>query len=143
MYDPPEEARAIEDTDSEFEECFGDDFCATREVGPHLPDDGSMLSELDLFGLYINDEVIERLAMATNDYAEKKKDSKKAMYRRFKLSPLTAEEMRRYLGVLLLLSITSVRSYRQAWNPKSSQVRHTSLCSDYALYVLLQWSRLL
>ena len=44
------------------------------------------------------------------------------MYVRFKRSPLTKEEMFRYIGVLLLLSINSMRSYRQAWNNKSSQI---------------------
>lgn len=122
----PELARSIEETDDEFEEFKDDDnFCAIREAGPQLPDDGSMLSELDLFGLYIDDEVIERLVEGTKQYAEKQKDSKVPMYRKFKQSPLTAEEMRRYIGVLLLLSICSIRSYRQAWNPRSSQVRHT------------------
>ena len=128
----PELARSIEETDDEFEEFKDDDnFCAIREAGPQLPDDGSMLSELDLFGLYIGDEVIERLVEATKQYAEKQKDSKASMYRKFKQSSLTAEEMRRYIGVLLLLSICSIRSYRQAWNPRSSQVRHT-----YTLLIL-------
>ena len=35
---------------------------------------------------------------------------------------LTKEEMFQYIGVLLLLSINSMRSYRQAWNNKSSQI---------------------
>ena len=128
----PELARSIEETDDEFEEFKDDDnFCAIREAGPQLPDDGSMLSELDLLGLYIGDEVIECLVEATKQYAEKQKDSKASMYRKFKQSSLTAEEMRRYIGVLLLLSICSTRSYRQAWNPRSSQVRHT-----YTLLIL-------
>ena len=108
-----------------------DNFCAIREAGPQLPDDGSMLSELDLFVLYIDDKVIEHLVEATKQYAEKQKDSKASMYRKFQQSSLTAEEMRRYIGVLLLLSICLIRSHRQAWNPRSSQVRHT-----YTLLIL-------
>ena len=43
------------------------------------------------------------------------------MYARFKRTPMTREEMMRYIACLLLLSINSVRSYRQAWDSKSSQ----------------------
>ena len=49
----------------------------------------------------------------------------------FNLAPLTAEEMRRYIGVLLLLSISSICSYRQTWNPKRTQV-HALMTVHYA-----------
>ena len=59
---------------------------------------------------------------STKAYAEAKKLQKPAMYKRFTLYEFTKEEMLRYIGVLMLLSVNSVRSYRQAWNPRSSQV---------------------
>ena len=129
--DLPKSAVPIEVTDSDFEE--EDEHCPLREVGLQMGGGSNALSELDLLGQYFSDGMIERLVLATNDYAEQKKDSKGAAYRRFKSTPLTKEEMWRYLGVLLLLSISSIRSYRQAWNPKSSQVRCSNLCT-YALH---------
>ena len=116
----PASATPISVNDSSFEE--GEAFCPTREVGPQLSDDDSS-AELDLFSKYFDDTVIKQLVDATNDYAEQKKNTKRLMYKRFKNVPLTSDEMSRYLGVLLLLSISSIRSYRQAWNPRSSQVR--------------------
>ena len=65
--------------------------------------------------------MLEHFVKATNSYAEKKKEEKRNFYRKFKLVPLMKEEMLRYIGVLLLLSVNSVRSYRLAWDPKSSQ----------------------
>lgn len=71
---------------------------------------------------FFDDEISERVVLATNTYAEDKKDSKPSMYRRFKQKQLTKKEMMHYLGVLLLLGINTIRNYRQAWNIKSSQV---------------------
>ena len=98
------------------------EFQPLRTPGPHLPDSlPEELSELDLFRLFVDDEVLQRLVTATNDYAEKNKQNKPNMYERFRRHPLTTEEMMSYLGCLLLLSINSVRNYRQAWNESSSQ----------------------
>ena len=98
------------------------EFQPLRTPGPHLPDSlPEEPSELDLFRLFVDDEVLQRLVTATNDYAEKNKENKPNMYERFRRHPLTTEEMMSYLGCLLLLSINSVRNYRQAWNESSSQ----------------------
>ena len=117
----PKEAVSIEQKDAAFVECS--EFLPIREPGPHLPfPEQQHITELDLFGLYITDDMLEHFVDATNSYAESKKESKRSMYRQFKMVPLTKEELLRYLGILLLLSINSVRSYRQAWNRKSSQL---------------------
>lgn len=68
----------------------------------------------------MDDEVLDRLVTATTQYAEQK-SHKRTMYTKFKRHPLTADEMMRFLGCLLLLSINSVRNYRHAWNSKNSQ----------------------
>lgn len=65
-----------------------------------------------------------------NVYAELNK-KKKLGYKVFKLASLTRDEVQRYIGILLMLSISLVHSYRQAWNPNSSQV------SVYTFYVRL------
>lgn len=86
----PKRAVSIKVNDSRFEE--EDDYCPLREVGPQIPGGSSALSELDLLSQYFNDEMIGRLVVATNDYAEQK-TRKGDAYRRFKSSPLTKEEM--------------------------------------------------
>ena len=73
-------------------------------------------SALDLFHLFVDDDIFDRLVTATKDYAEKTN-----MYQRFKRHPLTNDEMMRYLGCLLLLSINSVRNYTKAWSEKICQ----------------------
>jgi hypothetical protein len=108
-------------------------FAPSREPGPHIPD--AYESELDVLRLFITDEVAEQFVTATNNYAESKKEEKKAMYLCFKRSVLTKEEIFRFIGVLLLLSINSVRNYRKAWEKKSSQV--SIFLSMYTLTYIL------
>jgi hypothetical protein len=99
-----------------------DAFQPLRIPGPYLPDSvGDNTSELGLFRLFFDDSVLERLVTSTNDYAEKNQSIKPNMYKRFKRHPLTPDEIMRYLGCLLLLSISSVRNYCSAWSKKSSQ----------------------
>ena len=99
-----------------------EEFNPLRNPGPHLPPSLPQdATELDLFHLFVDDEVLERLVTATNEYAEQKKDSKPTMYARFKRHTLTTDEVNRYLGCLILLSINSVRNYTKAWNRRSSQ----------------------
>ena len=115
----PGEATPIS-VDDDFSEW--NEFLPLREPGPHIPD-GHSSTPLDLVELFITTEMLEQFVVATNAYAEAKKESKPAMYLRFKQSPLTQNEMIRYIGVYLLLSVNSVRSYRKAWNKRSSQVK--------------------
>ena len=79
-----------------------------REPGPHLPTTMEDSTGLDMFQLFFDDSVVERLVRCINEYAELKKDEKKYMYRRFKLETLTVQEMRRFLGILILLGINKV-----------------------------------
>ena len=117
----PPNAVEISNRDEDFSDW--NTFSPLREPGPHLPfSNDHKPTELDLFCLYINDDMLEQFVSATTSYAESKKERNKTMYQRFKRSPLDKDEILRYIGVLLLLSINSVRSYREAWNRKSSQV---------------------
>lgn len=43
------------------------------------------------------------------------------MYIRFTKTDLSRDEMLRYIGVYLLLSLSSTKNYKKAWNKKSSQ----------------------
>lgn len=117
----PPNAVEISNRDEDFSDW--NTFSPLREPGPHLPfSNDHKPTELDFFCLYINDDMLEQFVSATTSYAESKKERNKTMYQQFKRSPLDKDEILRYIGVLLLLSINSVRSYREAWNRKSSQV---------------------
>ena len=65
-----------------------------HEPGPHLPfPEGQQPSDLDVFRLFVSDDMLEHFVNATNSYAEKKKEEKRNFYRKFKLVPLMKEEM--------------------------------------------------
>ena len=98
------------------------DFNPLRIPGPHLPPGENPTSELDYFRLFFDDEILDNLVVATNDYAEDKKDQVKSMYKRFKLKELTRDEMLAFIGVLIHLGINTVRNYKQVGNIRSSQV---------------------
>ena len=102
-----------------------EEFCPLRNPGPYLPlpQEGN-ISELHLFRLFFDDDILARLVDATNKYAEEKKLQKKVMYTRFKRRALTKEEMMRFLGVFIILSINNIRNYKQVWRSKSSQVHN-------------------
>ena len=123
----PKEAKPISEEDTDFLEW--NEFMPLRDPGPHLLE--SQVTELELLRLFISDDMLEKFIVATNAYAEAQKEAKQAMYTRFKRTPLTKEELIRYIGVLLLLSVNSVRNFRKAWERKSSQVRITTVNKSY------------
>jgi hypothetical protein len=97
-------------------------FCPLRTPGPHLGElEEKDVRELDLFSLFFTDELVEKMVHCTNLYAESKKDSKPQLYMKFKRHTLTKGEMMQYIGCLLILSISNVRSYRSVWDHKSTQ----------------------
>ena len=120
----PTNAVPISNQDSDFSEWI--EFIPTREPGPQLSTDQNSdqtdYSPLGLLRLFLTDDVLDHFIEATIAYAEKQKNTKRISYLRFRKAPLDREEMLRYIGVYLLLSLNSVRSYRKAWNKKSSQV---------------------
>ena len=129
----PPSAKSISIPDACFQE--PEEFMPIRTPGPHIPySDDSDVSGLDLFRLFIDDETLDRLVTSTLAYVESKKDHKRSMYQRFMKQTLDRDEMARYIGVLLLLSINSTRNYQQAWNPKSSQVSLEYLNNAIPLY---------
>ena len=119
LNDVPPVAQSLEKDDEAFHQPA--DFQPKRDPGPHLPE-GLMANpgELDLFEMFFDQDILLMIAAATNAYAESKKNQNPLMYRRFKLTALTTEEIMRYIGVLLLLSLNTTRNYRQAWNIRSS-----------------------
>ena len=87
-----------------------------QKPGPHLSE-GHVGTELELFSLYISDDVRSgTLVEATNSYAVENKATKPAMYRRYKQHILIKEEIFRYIGDLLIRSINSLKNYHLAWN---------------------------
>ena len=126
---------SILDEDDGYED--REEFQPLRLPGPQFNfDDDSPSTPLGYFRLFFNDEVLERLVTATNQYAESKKNLKPYMYRRFKVKALTKEEMMRFLGVLILLGINPVRNYKHVWNSKRVQVRLLSYCFTLCMHII-------
>ena len=67
----PREARPISDKDTNFVEWS--EFMPLREPGPQLQDD-QPATELDLLRLFISDDLLDKFIIATNAYAETKKE---------------------------------------------------------------------
>ena len=125
----PTTAKPISERDEGFTSWIS--FEPIREPGPHLPEPTSadqQYSPLELFRLFITDDLLDHFVEATKAYAETQKLRKRLMYMRFTKSELSRDEMFRYLGVYLLLSLSSSRNYKKAWNKKSSQVRQCCKC---------------
>ena len=106
----PKEAVSIKIEDKQF--VNPPPFQPAREVGPHLPD--GCESPLELFELFFDANVINRIIRSTTSYAEHKKEEKKNRYEHFTKNPLTYAEVMAFLGVLILLGIHNVRNYRKA-----------------------------
>ena len=71
----PNIAKQISERDTSFAE--PSEFLPLREPGPHLPfPDGHDVTELDLFQLFMTDDMIGHIVDATISYAEAKKESK-------------------------------------------------------------------
>lgn len=74
-----------------------------------LPD--IRLAPAAIFGLFWNDEIIGKLVQATNAYAQQKKATKQQW-----LHPATAIELRRFLGITILMGITRLRRVSRYWS---------------------------
>ena len=99
----PRSARSIALPDSSFQQ--SNEFLPLQKPGQQLPSHD--LAELDLFRLYIDDATLDRIVVATNAYAERKRTVICIMYRRFKLSPLI------YKGRDYVCSIATQHEFHQ------------------------------
>ena len=98
----------------------GECFCPLREPGVYVPQDKE-ISALSLFELFFDDKSVNRIVHSTLSYAESRKDEKKNRYTLFMRKPFTKEEVRAFLGCLILLGIHNVRNYRKAWSESRAQ----------------------
>ena len=73
-----------------------------------------------LFELFFDDESVSRIVRSTLSYAESRKEQKKR-YTLFMTKPLTNEEVKAFLGCLILLGIHNVWNYRKAWSESRAQ----------------------
>ena len=71
----------------------------------------SRLAPATVFGLFWNDKIIGELVQATNAYAQQKKATKQQW-----LHPATAIELRRVLGITILMGITRLGRVRRYWS---------------------------
>ena len=97
-----------------------DDFCPLRESGPHVPT-GSW-SALNLFKLFFDTSIMDRILRCTYAYAESKKDSKKGRYKLFMKKRVGISHLFAFIGALILLGIHGVRNHRKAWSTARAQV---------------------
>ena len=95
-------------------------FCPLREPGVYIPQDKE-ISALSLFELFFDGVSVNRIVHSTLSYAKSRKDEKKNRYALFMRKPFTKEEVRAFLGCLILLGIHNVRNYRKVWSESRAQ----------------------
>ena len=81
----------------------------------------SEVNALSLFELYFDEGAMDRILRCTNAYAEHKKEEKKKRYALFMKRKLTKDELKAFIGALLLLGIHGVRNHRKAWSSSKAQ----------------------
>ena len=89
----------------------------TKYEGARLPRDfdTSTATACDYFRLFFDDEVIDKIVQYTNGYAEYKfsnPDYKDKNWTR----PVTASDIRGFLGVAVIMGINPLHSYRDYWS---------------------------
>ncbi len=109
----------LSDTDSKVPKTHT--FNPAREVGPHLPSNIDITSPIDIFKLYFDENIVQVIISATNEYAEKMKDVKKSMYRNFQ--EMTADNFFAVVGIFIHMGYRKIPRYRLMWSL-------TSLCFD-------------
>ena len=105
------EAKNIEVPDNSGQEV--PDLQPLREPGPQNVNDNSPLG---LFSQFFDDLNLDKIVEATNRYAERSH-----LCTSCSGQSLDRDELRRYLGVPILLGINRTRNYAMAWNKKTSQ----------------------
>ena len=71
--------------------------------------------------MYFDDNIVQQICDASNEYAERNKDKKKQMYQYFK--KMTREDFYAIVGTLVHLGYRKIPRYRLMWSP-------LSLCYD-------------
>ena len=71
-------------------------------MGPLVP--LSKVNALSLFELYFDEGAMDRILRCTNAYAEHKEEEKKKRYALFMERKLTKDELKAFIGALLLFS---------------------------------------
>lgn len=77
---------------------------------------------------FFDDAMMERILKCTLAYAESKKNERKKRYELFMRKKLTKDEIKAFLGALILLGIHKVRNHRKAWSVSKAQ--HLSRIQD-------------
>lgn len=96
-------------------------FKPSQVVGPHLPASAEAFSPADLFKLFFNAEIVQKICDASNEYTERNKDRLPGMYRYY--TTLTPEDFYVVFGVFAHLGYRKIPRYQLMWKP-------TSLCYD-------------
>ena len=95
-----------------------------RSVGAHLPSSICEPSPADLFKLFFDEEIVQSICDASNEYAERNKTSRPAMYRYYK--QMTIEDFYALVGIFIHLGYRKIPRYRLMWMA-------SSLCYDHLI----------
>ena len=84
----------------------GHEFNPLRSIGPHLPSCIDVSSPAELFKLYFDSDIVQKICDATNEYAERNKDKHPVMYRYF--SPMTPDDFYALVGIFVHLGYRKI-----------------------------------
>ena len=91
---------------------------------------------LGIFSLYFSDLILEKIVQSTNKHV---KQARQPNARAHEWVPLTAQELRTYLGIIIYQGLYIEKSIKDYWNkapdtPFHSVIQHISLRRFQALY---------
>ncbi len=96
-------------------------FHPSRSAGAHLSIDIGELTPADIFKLYFDSVIVQKICDSTNEYAEIHKIARPTMYRYFK--QMVPDDFYALVGILIHMGYRRIPRYRLMWNP-------TSLCYE-------------
>ena len=79
------------------------------------PDLGPLAAPLDAFRLFMHQEVISLMVDSTNDFGTT------GQYRSRRWTPIDQEEFEVYIGIVILMGVVKMPSYKDYWDPEISQ----------------------
>ena len=89
---------------------IGHKFTPLRSVGPHLPSCIKVSSPAELFKLYFDLDIVQKICDTTNEYAKLKKGKHPVMYQYF--SPMTPDYFYALVGIFVHLGYRKIPRYR-------------------------------
>ena len=89
------------------------------EEEPGLKINKNIKKKIDFFKLFLTDELLDLMVSETNKYAEQEIDRRRPLRRKSRyslLKPVDNQEMRKFLGILLLMGIIRLPTIEHYWS---------------------------